>query len=199
MKYVVSRYNNDLAWLKDYSDDVVIYDRSPEPLSGAIVVPNIGSDLYDKFSFMIDHYDDLPDVAVYTKGNLFKYISKEEFDLVKDSRISTPLLTRHHRTYLPICFYDEDGMYCELNNSWYLGTAEVKYYPLGYNQYAADFGLSTPEYLKFAPGSNYILTKEVIRSRPKSFYEKQREKISWAVYPAECQMVERSLYEIWHG
>ena len=86
MKYIVSRYNHDISWLKDYTDDVVLYDRSTEPAPNAIVVPNIGTDIYDKFTYIIDNYDNLPDVAVYTKANLFKYISKEEFDVLKDNK-----------------------------------------------------------------------------------------------------------------
>ena len=99
MKYVVSRFNHDISWLGRYTDDYIIYDRSPEPVEGAIIVKNIGSDHFDKFSFIIDNYDNLPEVAVYTKANLWKYITEEEFEKVKDNRTFTPLLTKHHRTY----------------------------------------------------------------------------------------------------
>ena len=75
MKYVLSRYNHDIDWLTNYTDDYVLYDRSETPAKEAIVVPNIGSDWYDKFSFIIDNYENLPDVAVYTKANIFKYIT----------------------------------------------------------------------------------------------------------------------------
>ena len=40
MKWILSRFNHDISYLKDYTDDYVIYDRSPEPVEGAIVVPN---------------------------------------------------------------------------------------------------------------------------------------------------------------
>ena len=83
MKYVISRYNHDIDWLGDYTDVFVLYDRSEKPIKKSIIVPNIGSDIYDKFSFIIDNYDKLPDIAVYTKANLFKYITKEEFESIK--------------------------------------------------------------------------------------------------------------------
>src|SRR3990167_2757070 len=119
MKYIISRYNQDIDWIKEYSNDVVVYDRSEKPIEGAIIVPNIGSDIYDKFTYIIDNYDNLPDVAVYTKANLWKYISKEEFEKVKDNTTFTPLLTQYHKTRTPISFY-KDGMYYEINNSWYM-------------------------------------------------------------------------------
>src|SRR3990167_2184405 len=126
MKWILSRYNHDIGYLKDYTDDYVIYDRSPEPVEGSIVVPNIGTDWYDKFTYIIDNYDNLPDVAVYTKANIFKYITPEEFELIKDNTTFTTILTQHHKTYEPICRY-KNGMYEEINNYWYLGAHPAKY------------------------------------------------------------------------
>lgn len=192
MFYVVSRYNQDIEWLKDYTDDYVIYDRSEKPVRNSIVVPNIGSDLYDKFTFIVDNYDNLPDVAVYTKANLFKYITKEEFDKVKDNQIFTPLLTQHHKTYMPVCFY-KDGMYHEINNRWYLTahSAKVK------DELFELLGLNDKKYLAFAPGSNYILPKENILKHSKKFYEKLRSYLEWTIYPGEAQIIERGLYYLW--
>ena len=50
MKWIVSRFNHNIGYIKDYTNDLVLYDRSPIPLEGSIVVPNVGSDIYDKFS-----------------------------------------------------------------------------------------------------------------------------------------------------
>lgn len=101
MKYVLSRFEHNIDWLSDYTDDFVIYDRSETPVERSISVPNLGSDIYDKFTYIIDNYDNLPEVAVYTKANLFKYITKEEFDLIKDNKTFTPILTKNHaETYI---------------------------------------------------------------------------------------------------
>lgn len=196
MMYVISRYNQDLSWLKDYTNDFVIYDRSETPLEGSIVVPNIGSDIYDKFTYIIDNYDKLPDVAVYCKANLFKYISKEEFDLVKNNKTFTPLLTKHHKVDGNINFYSDDGLYNEKNDYWYLS-----YHPC--RNYGATDDLKTllslrgKDYLRFAPGANYILTKENILKHSKDDYIKLRSYLEWAVYPGEAQLLERGLYYLW--
>lgn len=195
MKYIVSRYNHDISWIEDYTDDYILYDRSDKPVDGAIVVPNIGSDIYDKLTFIIDNYDNLPDVAVYTKANLFKYITKEEFDLVKDNKQFTPLLTQTHKTYSDqdgvVCFY-KDGLYYERNNRWYLTSHPARSDELYYL-----LGLNDKEYLTFAPGSNYILPKENIMKHSKAFYEKLRAYLEWTVYPGEAQILERGLYYLW--
>lgn len=198
MKYIVSRYNHDTEWLKDYTDDVVMYDRSEKPLEGSIVVPNIGSDIYDKFTYIIDNYDNLPDVAVYTKANLFKYMPKEEFDLVKDNTTFTPLLTKNHKVYAnedgPVCFYDNTGMFNEINNFWYLNPHPAKFAPIIIDQ----FKMKERLYNKFSPGSNYILPKENILQHPKELYEKLRSCLDWDVYPGDAQLLERNLYYLWN-
>ena len=151
MKYILSRYNHDAGWVKYYTKDPIIYDRSEEPMEGSIVVPNIGTDIYDKFTYIIDNYDNLPEVMCLTKANLFKYITQTEFDEVKDNKKFTPLL----------------------------------------------LGLEGKEYLAFAPGSNYIVTKKNILKHPKEHYEKLRSYLTWGIYPGEAQLIERGLYYLW--
>jgi hypothetical protein len=196
MKYILSRFNHDLDWLKEYSEDYVLYDRSPEPLPDSIIVPNIGSDIYDKFTYIIDNYDSLPDVAVYTKANLLKYISKEELDKVKDNITFTPLLTQNHKTYLPVCYY-ENGMYWEINNMWYLSSHPCKHKMIPFELQEV-LGIGGLEYVPFAPGSNYILPKENILKHSKGFYIKLRSYLEWDVYPGEAQIIERGLYTLWN-
>lgn len=193
MKFIISRYNHDMEWLKDYPDaEVIIYDRSEVPMEGAIKTPNIGSDIYDKFTYIIDNYDNLPDVAIYTKANLFKYISKEEFDAVKDNKTFTPLLTQKHKTYMPVCYY-EDGIYWETNNKWFL----IQHPARKAKELMELLGLTDMEYLPFAPGSNYLLPKENILKHSKEHYIKLRNYLKWSVYPGEAQIMERGLYTLW--
>jgi hypothetical protein len=192
MKYILSRYNHDIGWVKDYTSDYVLYDRSEKPLAEAIVVPNIGSDIYDKLTFIIDNYGNLPDVALYSKANLFKYISKEEFEKIKDNKTFTPLLTQKHQTKMPISYY-ENGIYHEINNYWYLIP-----HPARHTREIKDmFGMDEREYNAFAPGSNYILPKENILQHSKELYIKLRDFLKWSVYPGDAQLLERNLYYLW--
>lgn len=195
MKYIVSRYNHKLAWIQDYTDDVVLYDRSEYPLGGSIVVKNIGTDIYDKFTYIIDHYDNLPEVAVYTKANLFDYIKPREFEKICNNRVFTPILSQEHHTYGEVCYY-KDGMYHEINNHWYLNQ-----YPCKSRETQKELiemlGMKDRRYNAFAPGSNYILTRENITRHSKELYEKLRQYLDWAVYPGEAQIIERGLYLLW--
>jgi len=199
MRYIISRYNQDTAWIKDYTDDCVLYDRSEMPLSPlppyikqSTIVPNIGSDIYDKFTFIIDNYDNLPDVAVYTKCNIFKYITKEEFDKIKDNTTFTPILTQNHESKAGISFY-ANGIYWEINNGWYLAQHRAQHDP---HEVMAECGIINMRFVPFAPGSNYIVPRENILKHPKEKYEKLRSYLEWDRYPGEAQIIERGLYTL---
>ena len=194
MEYVISRYGNqDVNWVGQYVPTMVLYDRSDDPIPGANVVPNIGTDIFDKFSYIIDHYDNLPPVMLLSKANLFKYITPQEFELVKNNSFFTPLLTMNHEIKEDVSYY-ENGIYWETNNKWYLGAHPCKYDP---DQIMRECGVDKLKYLPFAPGSNYIVTRQNIQKKPKEFYERMRNYLGWAVYPGEAQVLERCLYTIW--
>ena len=70
---VVSNHNSDLEWLKttyDYGfspENTIIYDRSDEVkdwshLGESIRSPNVGENIYDIMRYIVEHYDNLPDV-----------------------------------------------------------------------------------------------------------------------------------------
>ena len=99
MKYVLTHYSGDWTWVKDYTDDFLIYNRSEEHIPGAIPRENIGDADYDKLAYLIDNYEELPEVFLWSKSNLFKFITPEEFDFVRENRTFTPLLTKTHKVY----------------------------------------------------------------------------------------------------
>lgn len=205
-KVIASNYNAPFDWIPEYTDDYFIFDRSDTdefikdiPPEQVRKVPNMGNVDYDKLTYIIENYDDLPDHFMLTKANLFKYISPEEFDQVKNNTTFTPLLTQHHNTYNDkdgaVCLYS-GGMYHERNNSWYVNEVYSKHFQ-DYAQFASHFHLPNPAYLVFAPGGNYIVTSDRIRRYSRDFYEELRSILDYSQLPGEAHMVERTYYTLW--
>lgn len=202
MKAVLVNYNFTPTWLLTSGLDYLIYDRSDGdswladfPKERIIKTKNIGNVDYDKLSFLVENYDTLPDVFLWGKTNLFKYISTEEYDEVKDNTTFTPLLTQHHKTYMPVCYY-ENGMYYEINDSWYLHPHYSKYFN-NWAEWAKEFCLPNLPYIPFAPGGNYILTKATVHRHGKDMYESMKSTMEHAKLPGEAQLAERSYYLMW--
>lgn len=199
LKYILVNYNFTPDWAKD--KDYIIYDRSDSKewlkafdQSRIVYTENIGQIDFDKLNYLIDNYDQLPDVFLWGKSNIFKYI-----DEIPDVKGFTPLLKQDHKTYSDsegqVCYY-EDGMYYERNNNWYVAQFRCKYF-MHYGDWAKEFNLPNPKFLPFAPGGNYILTKEVVHKYPKEFYARMAEILPYCAEPAEAQMAERSYFNMW--
>lgn len=207
MKFVAVNYNYDPSWVLDYTDDYLIYDRSEIPVSyngvdpdRTIITENLGHVDYDKLTYLIDYYDELPEIFYWGKVNLWKSVSKEELEAALKMNRFEPLVGKHHKTYEDkfsrVCFYDDHGMYNERNDSWYVSQLDTRYF-YSYHDFAKRFGLPDPEYLAFAPGGNYILTKERVWRYPPGFYEMLRDLLPYSSNPSEAHMLERTYYNLW--
>lgn len=204
MLHVLVNHNHTPHWAID--KDYLIYDRSDSTeylkdfdQSRIIYTENVGNVDYDKLSYLVDNYDNLPDVFLWSKSNLFKYITPEEYDDLKDNQTFTPLLTKYHKTYSDdhgvVCYY-EDGMYYERNDNWYAPQFAHKYFST-YGEFASDFGLPNPDFIPFAPGGSHILTKETVHKYPKEFYANMKSTLPHTQLPLEAFFCERSYYTLW--
>lgn len=184
--WVVNNYfKKDLGWINEYKPDRVIeYDKSSE---------NKGSNIYDYMDYIISNYNNLPDIIVFAKGNMLeRHISKEELDKVIHRKELTPLMTMTHRTYMPVCYYD-NGLYWERNDYWY-----VNEHPSRNMEGLIDLlGIRGKEYLGFSPGGCWIVPKENILKHPRKFYARLKTAVDYDPNPAEAHLIERSLYHIW--
>lgn len=204
MLHVLVNYNFTPEWVKD--KDYLIYDRSDSKeylkdfdQSKIIYTPNLGQVDYDRLSYLVDNYYNLPEVFLLAKSNLFKSITPEEYDKVKDNKFFTPLLTQHHNTYSDdngvVCYY-ENGMYYERNDNWYLSQPRTKYIH-NFDEFARAFKFENPYYIPFPPGGNFILTRETVHKYPRHFYNLMRSILPHAREPGEAFMCERAYYLLW--
>lgn len=207
MKKILVNYNftPDKEWI---GDDYLIYDRSDDGIdhlkdfdeSKIIKTENVGNVDYDKLHYLFENYDDLPEVFLWGKTNLFKYITPEEYEKVRDNTTFTPLLTQTHSTYEdrngPVCFYS-GGMYYERNPMIYTYPPYDAKYFNSYGEWARAFGFPDPQYLPFAPGGNYILTREKVHKYSRDLYAKMAGFLPYCREPLEAQLCERTYLNLW--
>ncbi len=204
---MVSCHDNEVGWVPEYTDNYLIYDRSenislPAGIDEKKIIrgANVGFNLYDYFTFIIDHYDRLPKCVIFAKGNVFpRHVSQEFFDRIANNDFFTSIEDyRMHKTYWPVCFISSDGGFCEINNSWYTKRYKTKYFQ-NYDDFMSFCFKDppVPRYVRFAPGANYIVPKENILKFPKVFYQNLRLFVSHCSLPGEAHIIERALYTLW--
>lgn len=204
---VLVNYNftPDPTWI---GEDYLIFDRSDDGLdhlkdfdpSKIVKTENVGQVDFDKLNYLVDYYDNLPDVFLWGKTNLFKYITPEEYDGLKDNQTFTPLLTQGHKTYSDnngLVNYYSGNMYFERNDNWYMAQFPSKYFN-SYAQFAREFQIKNPPYIPFAPGGNYILNRDTVYKYGRDFYAKMSSFLPYCREPAEAQLCERAYYNMWY-
>ncbi len=203
---VISNYNNDISWVPNYTHDYIVCNRGERKLPEAIEVtkciqqPNVGYNLYDYFTYIVENYSNLPPCVVFIKGNIFpRHVSKEYFDTHIHTTVFTPLVDKSMIVEnKPISFFDSKSGYSEVNNSWYCRHHELKYF-YSYNDFLSFCytNPTIPKYVSFAPGANYIVPRENILKLPEQFYKNLIHFISYTQLPGEAHIIERALYTLW--
>jgi len=228
---VISNYNWDLEWLKityDYGfspKNTVIYDKSSADkdlshLGEVIKSPNVGANQFDILRYIIENYEDLPDMIMFFKGNLFSrgknyYTTEERFIqtlnsteffsawvdknvLVGDLRHTdyTPIETLNSgRLIQPVawCDYSYNN---DLENRYFSNHHEV-----------LDWCFINPpktRTIEFIPASNFAVPKELILKYSKNLYDKLASALYYEPDPkydptcAEAHIIERMFYLIWN-
>lgn len=206
---VISNYNNDIRWVPEYTNNYIVYDRSdtldvPKTINPGKIIknPNVGYNFYDYFTYIIDNYDRLPQNIIFVKGNVFpRHVTQDYFNKIMNNEYFTCIEDyQMHNPKLPIAFFSSDGGYNEINNSWYLKHHETKYFK-NYNDFLKLIYKNPyiPQYVRFAPGGNYIVPKNQILKLPKIVYMNLRMIISHCKLPGEAHIVERAIYTLWNS
>lgn len=197
---IVSRYKEDVSWIKDYSFDYIIYNKGPA-LEGynSIDVENIGNNQRDIFHYIYTNYDNLPDTMAFIQGNPFDHCKREKFDKIINNNYLTAIESFEDLPDSSASRY-RDG-YEEINNSWYIsahnGTHNqtCKWSSFGDFMYNTFDNYTHSSWIRFTPGSQYIITKDIALHYPKLFWKYLMD-ILYKNNMTEGHIIERSLWMI---
>lgn len=202
---VLVNYNYDPEdWWRTYGIEALVYDRSDDGVrrkfnANVRLTENRGNVDFDKLDYLVEFYDDLPEVFLWSKTNIFKYCDPTTLLHALEQGEFTPLIRPDHKTYSDrlgvVCRYSS-GWYEERNDSWYLGPVPA-YNIRSFEEWAQLFQLPSPPFIPFAPGGSYIMTRERVHRYSRDFYERMRDMLPYTILPGEAQLAERSYGLLW--
>ena len=201
--FCISYYEGDLSWIyKLDQSKYIVYNKSDKELPKEIKnikVKNVGYNLYSYLEYIIKNYDNLPDSIIFCKNNIFdRHLNKNLFLKLIKRDIFTSLEENISEKYDFVSLTLSDQGFNEINTSWYKYNYDRLYFANYNDFYSFIFkGSVIPIFLKFSPGGNYLLKKENILIRPKSFYQNLKLFISHSQFSCESHFLERSLETIW--
>ena len=193
---VISRYNEDIEWIKTF-DDYVVFNKgdtvgiSEDILNRTFYLPNVGKDLDVIFRYITTHYYSLPSKVAFCQGRFDDHydLSVSEFKhklLSLDNGYSTldyryDMCVSKHRNF---------------------PTFNIDYWGTKTDNYSVDYNLQS--WWKEVSGEDYVqnsvvfwgcifcVERSLIHRRPLSFYQKLHSYFTKHVNPVETHFVERS-------
>lgn len=205
--FVVSNFNTVPSYYLDKFPRVTVYDQSnDEEIIQTLLDRNdsrikyvgksCGHNLLNYLDYIIESYDDLPEIVVFTKGNLpgrhcndqwfDTAISRNRYEFLWDDSSLEDKENVQYRLY--------PGRYLEINNSWYVKDSPHRYF-VSFDDFCDFLFLDyrKTKFNLFSPGACYQVERDRITRNPRSFYQGLRKIVEYNFRPAECFMLERAL------
>ena len=95
--FCISHFNGDISWVKNIKkENYIIYNKSGNNIDhitdNYISINNVGYNIYSYLKFIIDNYENLPNVIVFCKDNIFtRHLNIELFLKLINQKIFTGL------------------------------------------------------------------------------------------------------------
>ena len=174
---VVSRYNENVEWTKEFSN-VLIYNKG-EPLESGyneLFLENVGREGHTYYHYICEHYDNLPEYVIFLQGNPFDHSPNIIQNIHK--HMNTPDIEFE--------FLSESILPCNLSGCMY------DIYMVLTDVYEQVFGIKKTEMpFMFGQGAQFIVSKKRILQRPKEFYANIVKLLGYTNCPTEGFVVER--------
>ena len=176
---MVARYNEDVNWTTLFQR-VLIYNKG-EPLENRyqeIRLPNVVKEGHTYYNHICENYDTLADYTIFLQGNPF-----DHFPTVIEHIQHFIEETPYHIQFEYIC---NRAYCCNLSGcKFHQDLPLIDVYEYLFEERKQEMPFT------FYRGAQFILSKERIRKRPKSFYEKIVQLLNKEVNPVEGYVMER--------
>lgn len=178
---VVSYYKENLNWLdklKDYK--ITIYNKSGVDIPNTINLPNVGREMHTYFHHIVTNYDNLSDWVFFTQADPFDHVHNYEWILdVFPNSLS------YNKLNIDDCYFFSYGIFKDKLVSESNGRPHHVPVLNIDSLWSSLFTSPPPSGYPFVAGCLFCVTREQIRMRDISFYEKclkiteEREQSPW--------------------
>ena len=151
MEICTSHYNEDLKWLEKSEWPVIIVTHEGgDPVDHTYKIPNVGYEVTAYLKYIIERYDTLPNHVAFIHGH------EEAFHQLGDRPMFEMIKTANIQNY----------GYIPLNNCWRCVITQTNVFTGGdLKMFQLD------PYFITCVGGQFIVSKDIILSNPKEFYE----------------------------
>lgn len=189
---VIARYDEDVSWSIPYKNKV-IYNKGdistiPNILHPCVrQLPNVGRESHTYLYHIINNYDNLPALTVFTQARYLDHLYQEDFDNLFRTKTASTNFTDGRTWGSMLIGYD-----CRIS-SWDSHHTKTKLDECYGQWYERIFNKPFPhnEFLVYK-GGIFAVSADIIRSYPKSFYQTLLNEVNHTRSPEEGHFMERT-------
>lgn len=74
IQVVIAKYREDVSWAANLGLSYIVYDKGPEPVTGARPLGNIGREAHTYLTHIIEQWDNLAGHTAFVQGNPFDHL-----------------------------------------------------------------------------------------------------------------------------
>jgi len=199
---VVARYNENIEWLRSEIDHCIFFNKGDhmEDIQNQIILKNVGRESDSYLHYIIEHYNHLPDVVVFTQANIADHKGSNNVQYllgIKDQALRHGMSQNayiHHDVnnnvhFGPAWNVRPDGFYLKDN---YKNNTPIVFKTWFENT----MGIPYPNPIVLYCNAIFAIRKDHIRKRPLVFYERLLQEVNHHINPAEGHFLERAWFYI---
>jgi hypothetical protein len=185
LSMVVARYNENIDWVKKYKN-VIVYNKGDSTNLESSQIPfntldNVGREGHTFIYHIINNYNNLSNWTVFVQGNPFDHCPNfyEKIDKLYEN--NNNLEINNDFNFLSDTIYNSN-----ISNCPYHSGIPLK------NVYNQIFNTEEEEKpIIFSPGAQFYVSKKLILTKPKIYYEKILKLLDYNINPIEGFCIER--------
>lgn len=199
--YIVSRYTEDIEWLKPIMDSCVIINKGTKLSTEDVMRENVGRESESYLYYIIEHYDNLPEVCVFTQGNIADHTKKDPIVYLTElaaqaakNGMSSPRAhcsNPYDKDWGPAWNVRPGGHFLKEN---YRNNRLLTFY----EWFLLHISPRYPRLLRIHMNGIFAIRRDLILSRPRQFYAKLIREVNWHSNPIEGHFMERSWVYIFY-
>ena len=194
---IVSRFNEDIEWIEVLKEkhNVIIFNKG-SLLDNTISLENVGREAHTYVQYIIDNYNNLPEVVLFIQGNPFDHnITSQSFDqLINEAKIFGMSQNKALHNV---------GIFNAVSNFNIFVHCGKQVFPYKVNEKVLNFGewfthvtgMSFPQKpIEWYIGACFAARKDMIQNVSIEIWRNILESLSYSIAPTTAHFMERSWY-----
>jgi hypothetical protein len=200
-KIIVSRYNENVDWLKGEMKNCIIYNKGKKlNVDNEIMLENVGRESETYLHYVIKNYNNLPDVVIFTQAKISDHKGSDDVNYLIQLKNEALQHTKSqnfftHNDIGNDFYWDKDWNF--RNGKYYLNDNYKNNKPIIFIEwFKNNVSTNYPNPINIYCNAIFAVKKENIINKPIEYYKKLILEVNHHINSTEGHFFERAWYYV---